>query len=169
MVIARYKDRSPACCEQPVMSLTVERATAADEAAAWAIVAEYNDAVDVLVRDDAAAFRKYLRGPGVLWLARDGSEIAGCVVLRPLPEVSPRAGEVKRLYVRPAHRGAGIAGALMEALESYARKAGYDALYLDSKDDLQTAIRFYEHRGYERIPRYNDNPQATVFMRRRLA
>jgi ribosomal protein S18 acetylase RimI-like enzyme len=57
----------------------------------------------------------------------------------------------------------------MEALESDAREAGYAAVYLDSKDDLQTAIRFYEHRGYERIPRYNDNPQATVFMRRRLA
>ena len=61
-----------------------------------------------------------------------------------------------------------IAGALMDALESYAREAGYDAVYLDSKDDLATAIRFYRRRGYEPIPRYNDNPEATIFMRRGL-
>ncbi len=64
--------------------------------------------------------------------------------------------------------GAAIAGALMDALESYARSAGYDAVYLDSKDDLATAIRFYRERRYEEIERYNDNPQATIFMRRLL-
>jgi len=109
------------------------------------------------------------RRPGALWLAQDGDEIVGCVALRPLPEIGPRACEVKRLYVRPAFRGAHVAGALMDALETHARGAGYDAVYLDSKDDLATAIRFYERRGYERIAPYNDNPQATVFMRRPLA
>lgn len=148
--------------------MTIRRASVADERAAWAIVDEYNHALDIVVRDDDATFRKYLAGPGALWLAEDGTEVVGCVVLRPLPEVAADACEVKRLYVRPTHRGAGIAGALMEALEAFARKAGYRAVYLDTKDDLAAAIRFYERRGYERIPRYNDNPQATIFMRRVL-
>jgi len=56
----------------------------------------------------------------------------------------------------------------MDALEEHARSAGYDAVYLDSKDDLATAIRFYRERGYEEVERYNDNPQATVYMRRLL-
>lgn len=151
------------------MTATVERATLADEADAWDIIAEYSDAVDVYVRDEPADVRSYLEGQGALWLARVDGDVAGCVVMRPLPQVEPNACEVKRLYVRPAYRGARIAGALMDALEAYARSAGFEAAYLDSKDELQTAIRFYERRGYQRIPRYNDNPEATVFMRRSLS
>lgn len=150
------------------MSAAVRRANRADEAAARGIVDEYNRALEIAVRDDAAAFATYLDGPGGLWLAEDAGEVVGCVALRPLAELGPRAAEVKRLYVRPDRRGAGIAAALMDALEAAARAGGYEALYLDTKDDLRAAIAFYERRGYERIPRYNDNPQATIFMRRRL-
>jgi len=56
----------------------------------------------------------------------------------------------------------------MDALEAHARERGYTELFLDTKDDLLAAIRFYERRGYKRVPRYNDNPQATIFMRRVL-
>ena len=146
----------------------VRRAGAADERAATAILDEYNATFDIVVRDDPADVRAYLEGPGAFWLAEDGSEAVGCVALRPLSALGSRACEVKRLYVRPSHRGAGIAGALMDALEEEARARGFEAVYLDTKDDLAAAIRFYERRGYERIPRYNDNPQATIFMRRVL-
>ena len=147
---------------------TVHRATLADSAAAWTLVDEYSRDFGIVVPDDAVSFRGYLAGSGALWLARESDDVMGCVGLRPLPNVGPDAGEVKRLYVRPSHRRKGIAGALMDALETAARESGYRALYLDTKDDMPTAIRFYESRGYERIPRYNDNPQATIFMRRLL-
>ena len=147
---------------------SIRRATGSDEAAAWAILTEYNDAVCVVVRDGADTFRAYLEGPGSMWLAQSGDEIAGCVVMRPLTTVEPAACEVKRLYVRPAHRGSGVAVALMDALEAFAVREGYRFVYLDTFDDLAGAVRFYERRGYERIPRYNDNPQATIFMRRSL-
>jgi len=29
-------------------------------------------------------------------------------------------------------------------------------------------MAFYEHHGYLRCDRYNDNPQATIFMKKRL-
>jgi GNAT superfamily N-acetyltransferase len=147
---------------------SIRRATASDEASARAIVAEYNDAVGVVVRDDEASFRTYLDGLGALWLAQLGDEIAGCVVMRPLTIAGLAACEVKRLYVRPAQRGSGIAAALMDTLEAFAVRAGYRAVYLDTFDELAEAVRFYERRGYERTTRYNDNPQATIFMRRAL-
>jgi len=146
----------------------VHRATLADSAAAWTLVDEYCRDFGIVIPDDAVSFREYLAGSGALWLASERDDVMGCVGLRPLPNVGPDAGEVKRLYVRPSYRGRGVAGALMDALEAGARQTGYGALYLDTKDDLPAAIRFYEHRGYERIPRYNDNPQATIFMRRLL-
>jgi ribosomal protein S18 acetylase RimI-like enzyme len=151
------------------VSARVRRADVRDEAAAWAIVDEYNRAIGVVVRDDPAGFRAYLTGPGSLWLAEDGDEVVGCVAMRPLPALGADACEVKRLYVRPQYRGAGLAAALMDALEAEARERGFSAIYLDTKDDLAAAIRFYERRGYERIARYNDNPQATIFMRRRVS
>jgi ribosomal protein S18 acetylase RimI-like enzyme len=145
--------------------VTVRLATLAEETAAWEIVDEYNTSFGVVLRDDRAALHEYLDGTGALWLAYQDDAVAGCVVLRPLRSIGPRASEVKRLYVRPAYRGAGVADALMEALEAHARAAGYDAIYLDSRPDFQAAIRFYQRRGYEPVARYNENPEATVFMR----
>ena len=150
------------------MTPTVRRATAADESAARTILEEYYDAIGVSVRDDACSLRSYLEGPGALWLAFEGADTIGCVALRPLAEIAPRAGEVKRLYVRPPHRGAGLAAALMDALEAAAREMGYDAIYLDSKQDLDDAVRLYRRRGYVEVPPYNDNPDAIIFMRRAL-
>ncbi len=72
------------------------------------------------------------------------------------------------MYVRPRFRRQGLAELLMDTLERHARAATADWLYLDTKDDLLPAIRFYERRGFERCPRYNDNPQATIFMRKRV-
>jgi hypothetical protein len=53
-------------------------------------------------------------------------------------------------------------------MEGYAREMGWAWVYLDSKDDLREALRIYLRRGYVRCDRYNDNPQATVFLRKEL-
>jgi GNAT superfamily N-acetyltransferase len=91
----------------------------------------------------------------------------GCVVLRRLASI-PHAGECKRLYVKPGARGKHIADALLDAQEEFARIHGVEWIYLDSYDDLKSAIGLYERRGYQRCERYNDNPQATLFMRKRI-
>jgi len=52
--------------------------------------------------------------------------------------------------------------------EEFARKAGLEWIYLDTYDDLKPAIAIYERRGYQRCERYNDNPQATLFMRKNI-
>jgi ribosomal protein S18 acetylase RimI-like enzyme len=148
--------------------LTIERATVDHLPEAWAIVSEYYEAVDVVVREDRGTFARYYFGDGSgFWLARSAGAVVGCIALRPLGGF-PAAGEVKRLYVQPASRGRGLAAMLLEALHAYAVASGYESLYLDTKDDLEAAIRFYEKHGYCRCERYNDNPQATVFMRKRL-
>jgi ribosomal protein S18 acetylase RimI-like enzyme len=144
--------------------ITISRAGPDDLDHAWAIVTEYYDAVAVVAREDRPAFSSaYFNEGSGFWLARTSAEVVGCIALRPL-NVFPHSGEVKRLYVKPAFRGQAIAGLLLDALHNYARTAGYEWLYLDSKDDLAAAIRFYEKRGYRRCARYNDNPQATIFM-----
>jgi len=145
----------------------IRRAGAGDERSAWAIASEYFACSPFIIPDDAATFRTYLDDPARFWIAEDGSDVVGCVAFRPLPDIA-RAGEVRRLYVRPTHRGAGLADALMSALETSARNEGFDTLYLDTHESFAGAIALYERRGYERIPRYNNNPLATIFMRRDL-
>ncbi len=134
------------------------------------LIEEYYDSIDVVVRDDRDTILHYAldKESSGIWLAYSGDIAVGCVLLRPLPTVSATAVEVKRLYVKENFRGKGIPHALMGALEDCARDLQNEWIYLDTKDDLIAAIKFYEKFGYERCERYNDNPQATIFMRKHL-
>ncbi|MGB8324920.1 MAG: GNAT family N-acetyltransferase [Candidatus Acidiferrum sp.] len=147
---------------------TVYRASLEQVEHAFAMVVEYYEAVQVVVREDRETFRKqyFADGSGV-WLATIEDEIVGCVALRRLDGRSD-AVEIKRLYVRPAYRGKGIADLLMKALEEYARDCGYAWLYLDTAAVMVAAAKFYERHGFQHCGRYNDNPQAAIFMRKRL-
>ena len=136
--------------------------------AACAIVEEYYEAMNVVVRDTQEEFaRLYFKNAAGIWFAWLAERVIGCIALRALPQFTGSA-EVKRLYVKPEYRGRGIAAALHDALQNYATNSGYRWLYLDTADNMASAIRFYEQQSYERCARYNENPQATIFMRKEL-
>jgi GNAT superfamily N-acetyltransferase len=150
------------------MGIKVFRAADSQREIAYRIVEEYYQAASVVVREDADAFAKeYFAPGGGVWLAEDEGTIVGCIALRQLTS-QPDCGEVKRLYVRPSHRGRGLADALLEALEEYARESGFVWLYLDTAADMKAAARFYERKGFFPHQRYNDNPQAAIFMRKAI-
>jgi GNAT superfamily N-acetyltransferase len=147
----------------------VRRAGEADAVDALTLIEEYYEAASVVVRDDRDGMMQHVRGAANgVWLAYWNAHAAGCILYHPLPGIAA-AGEVKRLYVRPQFRRRGIAQRLLDALEHFARLRGDEWLYLDTNDSLKAAIAFYARNGYERCPRYNDNPQATIFMRKPLA
>jgi GNAT superfamily N-acetyltransferase len=148
--------------------MKIVRATPSRVVEAELLLNEYYEAVGVVKRDTSAAIADYLSDDASgLWIAYVDELLAGCVVLRPLPMIEA-AMECKRLYVRPQFRGRGIAEALLDAMEKYALEKAAEWVYLDSKDDLKDALRIYVRRGYQPCERYNDNPQATVFLRKRL-
>ena len=133
------------------------------------LLEEYYDAVAVMQRDTPATIQKILDAPhSGAWLAYLGEKPVGCVVLKALDSI-PLSGECKRLYVQPAARGHRIANKLLDAQEDFARSNGLRWIYLDSFDDLKVAITIYRRRGYVSCDRYNDNPQATVFLRKEIA
>ena len=148
--------------------IRIERLTALNDKA-LAILQEYYDVVHVVRRDRPGSIQKIVEEAGSgMWLAYRGDEVVGCAVLRRLAAL-PFASECKRLYVKPTARGNRIADKLLDEQEQFARSQGVEWIYLDSYDDLKTAIALYERRGYQRCERYNDNPQATIFMRKRIA
>jgi GNAT superfamily N-acetyltransferase len=146
----------------------IRRAGPAEIDSAYGIVHEYYEAARVVARDSKGEFARYYFGAASgMWLAIIDNRAVGCIALRPLPDIVT-AGEVKRLYVQPAVRGRGIAAALYASLEIYAAESGYQWLYLDTAADMNAAQRFYSTLGYQLCDRYNDNPQAALFMRKRL-
>lgn len=153
--------------DQARNAIRIQRATLDQAEIAYAIVAEYYEILRVVRRETRDDFGKeYFRRVSGLWLARVGSSLAGCVGLR---ELSPGdAAEIKRMYVREAYRGLGIAQRLLEQAESFAKSTGYRRIFLDTTDEMRAAAVLYERNGYRRCQRYNQNPQATIFMSKDL-
>ncbi len=85
-----------------------------------------------------------------------------------LQRIAPGIDEVKRMWVHPEWRGAGLAGRLLRHLEDLTRERGHGVVRLDTNGVLTEAIAMYERAGYCRIERYNDNPYAEAWFEKKL-
>jgi putative acetyltransferase len=100
----------------------------------------------------------YAPPTGRLLLALQQGQAAGCVALRLL---EPKICEMKRLYVRPEHRGSGIGKMLVERVIAEARAIGYERMRLDTvASSMQDAVALYRRRGFREIEPYRTNPIA---------
>jgi putative acetyltransferase len=104
--------------------------------------------------------------PGVLLVACLADQVVGCVGLRPMATM-PGAVEVKRLYVRPAHRLSGTARALMTGAHEHAARAGFTRVVLDVMPSRTGTIAFYRRLGYTDTAPYADWP--LVYLERPLS
>jgi ribosomal protein S18 acetylase RimI-like enzyme len=100
---------------------------------------------------------EYAPPRGRLLLARVADDVAGCVALRPL---SGDAGEMKRLYVRPAYRALSVGRQLAKRLIVEARAIGYRQILLDTLPEMDKARRLYESLGFIEVAPYRHNPIA---------
>ena len=103
----------------------------------------------------------YAAPRGQLLVAMEDGEVLACCALRPLDNVDySNACEIRRLYVRPAHRGLGLGRLLTEAQMDFARMHGCSCMLLDTLSDMEAARALYEDLGFEEIPPYYFNPRA---------
>lgn len=126
---------------------------------------------DLLVRDGAeqgfyGQFNK-LDNIKHTVVAYEGAEPVACGAIK---EYSPELMEVKRMFVHPAHRGKGIAQAILTQLEYWAKEMHYTGCVLETGKRQPEAIRLYQKCGYELIPNYGQyiGVENSVCMQKQL-
>ncbi len=93
------------------------------------------------------------------------AEVDGGVVGHAVASLVAEVAELQRIAVDPAHRRAGLASALLDAVVDAARDAGADHLLLEVRADNAGAVAFYAHHGFaeiDRRPRYYRDGAAAV-------
>jgi len=102
-------------------------------------------------------------------IAGDAADVGiGGVRMLDSPGSDVVRAEVKHLYIRPHVRGLGIGRALLAELERRAVELGATEAVLDTNDSLTAAGTLYRGAGYTPTEPYNDNPNATVWLRKQL-
>ncbi len=103
------------------------------------------------------------RADVVFLVARLGAEVVACGALL---DQGGEYGELKRMYVRPDCRGAGVGRAILAALMAQARLRGLHVLRLETGIAQPEALALYERAGFRRRAHfgpYREDP-LSLFM-----
>jgi putative acetyltransferase len=103
--------------------------------------------------------------PVFLIARNETGDPVGCGGLRP---IEPGLVEIKRMYVRPAHRGNGHGKLILAALEDEARALGAERVALETGVSQPESIGLYQQAGYREIPcfgAYAGEPLSRCFER----
>jgi ribosomal protein S18 acetylase RimI-like enzyme len=107
----------------------------------------------------------------VTFVAQATDRLVGMGSVGPAPE-RPGMAAIYGMWVAPEARGRGIGGSLMDALEGWAREAGYADIGLGVTTTNESAIRLYGARGYadigERYPLRDGSPLVVQIMAKTL-
>lgn len=98
---------------------------------------------------------KYALPLGTILVAKENGETVGCVAVRPLGE---EICEMKRLYVKDAHRGRKLGRELAVVVIEEAKRLGYKAMRLDTVEAMKEASALYRSLGFQPIDAYCYNP-----------
>ncbi|HSK95769.1 MAG TPA: GNAT family N-acetyltransferase [Euzebyales bacterium] len=100
---------------------------------------------------------------GLFVVLVSGAEILGCAGLR---RHDDGVVEIKRMFIRAAHRRRGHARRLLRALEDRARRLGYRRVVLETGTAQPEATALYASEGYVPIAgygHYRDEPGNRCF------
>ena len=90
--------------------------------------------------------------PGRLYLGFVASEPVSLGLLKP---VGNGEGELKRMFVRPAHRGRGYGSTMLHQLIDDARGLGFERLRLETFPFMESAIALYRKNGFRDAPAFD--------------
>ncbi len=151
-----------------ITALISPASSSADFATARRVFEEYAAqlGIDLCFQGFAAELEALptIYGPptGCLVLARRGDAAVACGGLRRLED---GVCEMKRLYVQPSARGAGLGRRLALALIAEARSLGYARMVLDTLPAMAGAQALYRSLGFRETAPYYRNPEpGAIYM-----
>ena len=116
---------------------------------------ELDTSIDKLVGN------KFDRKPYIQYNQRDNirdviitynqNELVGCASYK---KYEQDIAELKRVFVKTAYRGQGIARKMLDELESRAREQGYKTMILETGEVLAASMNLYRSSGYEITENY---------------
>jgi len=106
------------------------------------------------VENDLRTVAKFEPPDGRLLLAIDKDAAIGVGCLR---RIGSATAEIKRMYVQPSNRRAGVGRAMLDELVASARAVGYAQIRLDSPDFMSAAHGLYRSSGFIDIAPYAES------------
>lgn len=82
------------------------------------------------------------------FVVEESGEIVGSGGFAPISE---DIAELQKLYVAANQRGKGISSLLLKTIFAEAKNEGYQKLYLETANELSSAVVVYEHFGFEHL------------------
>ena len=82
------------------------------------------------------------------WIAEDLQAMAGFAIVEWTPATNSIGAYIQTIEVAPGYRGQGVGRMLLQCVESSAREAIAQVLWLHVEDANTTAIRLYESSGF---------------------
>ncbi|GGN11079.1 N-acetyltransferase [Dyadobacter beijingensis] len=108
-------------------------------------------------KEDYEEYNRITGLPTVVLAYENGAPIAcGCFKAHDAGTI-----ELKRMFVKPAFRGKGIASLMVAELEKWATELGYESIVLETGIGQPEAIALYRKLGYADIPHFGEFPEES--------
>ncbi len=150
-------------------AIDIAQAAAADIPAIGALWTEYWESFGLSPEMQGFAVElaslpgAYAPPSGRLLIATCAGIPAGTAAFR---DIGGGSCEMKRLYVRPHFRGAGIARSLIAKLVGEARSAGYGVICCDTLPAMTEALRLYRAFDFVETAPYSSKPTpGAIYLR----
>lgn len=135
-----------------ITGYTIKR-TSADDPDFRMLIAELDSELWVELEEDQATYDPFNKvehiDTVIVLYFHDEPVACGCY-----KEVNQMTIEIKRMFVRKAHRGKGLAKEVLGQLERWALERNYRLSVLETSIHFQTARQLYSGYGYHIIENY---------------
>jgi len=102
---------------------------------------------------------------GIIYLLVVKGDIAGMGALR---KISDEIGEIKRMYIRPFHRGRGYGKQMLNKLLEVGRRFGCSSFLLETSKFMTVAQHIYKSAGFIEREEYPESETPTLFRQHQL-
>jgi putative acetyltransferase len=138
--------------------ITIKRTTSTDEDFHF-LVSALDAELKIRDGDEHAFYSRFNQINQIKYvvIAYSRDEPVGCGAVK---EYSPDTMEIKRMFVRIAYRGMGIASLVLNELEVWSAEMSYKMCILETGLKQPEAINLYKKNHYRIIPNYGQYQHA---------